>query len=104
VTFEEAAEALAQLDRMFVEPDGSFVWRSNDSHLPWQVDGVLYDRCDRLWYVELKGECPPEELDRLLATFGWPEMALMFQLVREAVFVDEATFRAIAAIMRRQLR
>jgi hypothetical protein len=93
LTFEAAVERLNQLERMFSEPDGSFVWVSPHDSLPWQVDGNLFDRNGRLLFVDLKGTCPPEEFDRLLAAFGWPETPLVFQLVREAIFLDEPEFR-----------
>ena len=60
---------------------------------PWQVDGNLFDRNGRLLFVDLKGDCPAEEFDRLLAAIGWPETRLAFQLVREAVLLEEAEFR-----------
>lgn len=91
-TFEQACDALAQLPRMFVDPDGSFVWVSIGEP-PWQLDGVLYDGAGRLWYVELKGRCPEPEFNRLLAALGWPQTSLRFQLVREAVWLDEPAFR-----------
>jgi hypothetical protein len=92
-TFEEAAAQLEQLPRMYHEPDGSFVWVSSQQDTPWQVDGNLYDRNDRLLFVDLKGTCPPDQFDKLLTAFGWPHTPIMFQLVREAVFLDETTFR-----------
>ena len=93
VTFEQAEASLAALPRMFIEPDGSFVWVADDTPRSWQVDGNLYDRDGRLLYVEVKGSCPAATFDRLLRTLGWPEVPLMFQLVREAVYLDEAGFR-----------
>jgi hypothetical protein len=94
-TFEEATEALGRLPRMFAEPDGSFVWVA--SHEPaWQIDGVLYDGAGRLWYVELKGCCPQDAFDQLLLTLGWPQTPVAFQLVQEAVSLDEAGFRQYA--------
>jgi len=98
LSFEQAAAALAQLPRMFVEPDGSFVWSSSSHDTAWQVDGVLYDRNERLLFVDLKGSCPAEAFDELLRTLGWPETALVFQLTREAVYVDEPTFRQWASL------
>ncbi|MGD9646764.1 MAG: hypothetical protein AB7U73_13705 [Pirellulales bacterium] len=97
VSFEEAAAALAPLPRMFVEPDGSFVWTGEDQAGRWQVDGNLYDRAGRLLYVELAGDCPAAEFDRLLAPLGWPGTAVMFQLKRQGVWLDETAFRAWAA-------
>lgn len=97
-SFEAASEALLALERMFLEPDGSFVWVSAAKERPWQLDGVLYDRAERLLYVDLKGACTPDDFDRLLTALGWPETAVMFQLVREAVFLDEAEFRRYAGL------
>ncbi len=95
-SFEEVCEALAQLPRMFIEPDGSWVWVSASDQPAWQLDGMLFDRDERLLYVEWKGTCPPESFDRLLAALGWPQTAVMLQLVREAVFLSEAEFRRYA--------
>lgn len=83
---------------MYVEPDGSFLWvgENTEKDERWQVDGNLFDRGDELAYVDLKGHCPPAEFDALLRCFGWPETPLMFQLCRQGVYVDEATFRALA--------
>jgi hypothetical protein len=47
--------------------------------------------------VDLKGTCDERRFDELLSTLGWPETQLVFELVREAVFVDEATFREYAS-------
>ena len=98
VSFEEAVESLERLGRPFVEPDGSFIWTSSSKESErWQLDGVLYDRGGRLNHVDLSGSCPAERFDRLLETLGWPDAEMMFQLSREAVFMDEATFRKWAA-------
>jgi hypothetical protein len=97
VSFEEAGAALSQLERLFFEPDGSFVWTSASEDLKWQVDGNLFDRAGRLLFVDLKGTCPDNQFDRLLSTFGWPTTAVMFQLVREAVFLADAEFRRFAS-------
>jgi hypothetical protein len=101
MTFEEAVAALERLDRMFVEPDGSLVWVSSSAGEAttdlWQLDGNLFDRNGRLLFVDLKGSCPETELDRLLAVFGWPGTPVLFELTREAVFLDETQFRRYAA-------
>lgn len=98
ISFEAASEALSALERMFLEPDGSFVWVSAAKDRPWQLDGVLYDRNERLLYVDLKGACTPGDFDRLLAALGWPGTPVMFQLAREALFLDEAEFRRYAGL------
>jgi len=98
VTFEQATEALAQLERLFIEPDGSFVWTGHDADdEPWQADGNLIDRGDALAYAEIKGRCPTEQFDRLLAAFGWPQAPLAFHLPQRGVMVSEAGFRKLAA-------
>jgi hypothetical protein len=101
ITFEEAADRLAQLPRMHVEADGSFVWVSATADGSWQIDGVLYDRGGRLLFADLKGNLSPHGLDELLAALGWPQTPVIFQLVREAVFLDEATFRSYATTRNR---
>lgn len=97
-SFEDAAAALSALPRMYCEPDGSFVWVSEQGEPSWQIDGNLYDRDQRLLFVDLKGNCPAHRFDELLRTLGWPETPLVFQFVREAVFVDEAEFRRVAGL------
>jgi hypothetical protein len=95
-SFESACERLTELERMYCEPDGSFVWTSSHDELAWQVEGNLYDRQQRLLFVNVKGSCPPQRFDELLASFGWPQTQLVFQLTRQAVFLDEAEFRRFA--------
>jgi hypothetical protein len=98
VTFDQALSVLEQLDRMFIEPDGSFVWTSE---VPdgdrWQVDGNLIDRGDCLAYVELKGSCPELQLNQILSALGWPNEPLAFELTRRGVVIDEEEFRRLAA-------
>src|SRR5262245_10364476 len=98
VTFDHAQATLAELPRLFIEPDGSFVWTgtANDGQL-WQVDGNLIDQGERLAYVELKGCCLVEPFEQLLAALGWPQAKLAFELPRRGVVVDEGEFRRLAA-------
>jgi hypothetical protein len=75
VTFEAVFAALEAWPRMFIEPDGSFVWVSEErtpegSLAAWQIDGHLYDRDDRLLYVELQGTCPRSAFEQLLTVCG----------------------------------
>jgi hypothetical protein len=100
LSFEDAGKSLELLERMYFEPDGSFVWTSAGAGSPWQVEGNLFDRAGRLLFADLKGSCPNDQFDRLLSAFGWPGTPLMFQLVHEAVFLAEAEFRRYAAVRR----
>lgn len=95
--FDDALGRLATLERMYVEPDGAFVWTSPAGGPWWQVDGNAFDREGRLLLVDLRGSCPAREFDRLLGACGWPVQPVMLQLVRPAVFLDEETFRRHAA-------
>lgn len=98
VSFEIALANLELLPRMFIEPDGSFVWRgTTDSGQAWQLDGNLIDRGDVLDYVELSGTCPAERLDDMLAAIGWPEASLVYVLPRVGIILSEAEFRRQAA-------
>jgi hypothetical protein len=96
VTFEQAADALGRLPRLDAEPDGYFLVSGDSRGQRWH-DGHLFDFGGRLHRVELHGACPPESLDSLLTCFGWPQMPLAFELVREGVALDEAAFRCWAA-------
>lgn len=97
VGFDEALERLGGLPRLYAEPDGSFVWTSPAEDRRWQLDGNLFERGGRVLLVDLKGSCPADEFDRVLAACGWPAESLMFELVRAGVFLDEETFRRHAA-------
>lgn len=96
VSFEQAAERLAQLDRLFIEPDGSFVWRGDEAGQPWQVDGVVYDRVGGLSHVELKGSCPAAALESILSAIRAPSVALTFEHIGDGTMIDEAAFRRTA--------
>lgn len=93
VGFDAALERLGAIERLYAEPDGSFVWASPREGLAWQVDGNAWERAGRLLLVDLKGSCPEPAFDRLLDACGWPGQPVMMQLVRAAVFLDEPTFR-----------
>ena len=96
VSFEEFETYCSTAARMFFEPDGSFVWRSAVDEGAWQLDGLVADRDGRVRYIDLKGDCPQERLEWLLAPLGWPRQLILFQLAQEAVFLDEASFRRYA--------
>ncbi|MCH8047643.1 MAG: hypothetical protein IID44_28450 [Planctomycetes bacterium] len=96
ISYETAAAALEKLPRLDIEPDGWFVWPSSSDEPRWQLEGTLHDRHDRLLFVHLKGTCPAESFDQFLTALGWPRTPLLFQLVREAVFLSEEEFRRVA--------
>jgi len=93
-TWEEAAAKFERLPGMLFELDGSFVVSGDDVvGRRWHVDGHLFDFAGSLHRVELHGECPPAAFDDLLRSIGWPGQPLVFELVREGLRIDEASFR-----------
>ena len=93
IEFDDALSRLARLPRMYVEPDGAIVWTSPREGRRWQVDGNAFEKDGRVLLADLKGSCPASKFDQLLAGFGWPHQAMLTQLGRPAVFLDEQTFR-----------
>ena len=94
ISFEEAATHLRQLDRMYLEPDGSFVWVVEGDGHRYQLDGSLVDDGARLLHVELKGICDSLMLDDLLrAVVRWPEQAVVFHQLAKGVCLSEEAFR-----------
>ena len=90
VSFEDAAESLSGLARLYFEPDGSFVWVGDEGRggSSWQFDGVLYDRAGRLQYVELKGDGPLAAWQQLRAVLGPPGELIVAHFVHEGLFLD----------------
>ncbi len=100
-SFEEVGDALGSFERLYFEPDGSFVWVSSTGERIWQLDGLLADLHGRVTSLDLKGTCPPSALQRILSVLGVPPATPLFVLTHEAVVLDEATFREYAAAAQR---
>lgn len=93
-SFEEAVEALAAMERLYAEPDGSFVWRPAAGQ---QVDGQLFDRAGRLAYVELHGRCDAGRVDQLFAALNPAQEPLAVQLTRDGVILRFEDWRSCLA-------
>lgn len=93
LSFEEASARLERLPRMFLEPDGSFVWVAPAEDPAWQLDGVLFDREGHLLFVNVRGELTADALSQLIDALTAGQHPVIFQLAREAVFLDEDEFR-----------
>ena len=91
-SFEFAAKRMEKLPRFFFEPDGSFVWVVEQERR-FQLDGSLYDDGQYLVNVELKGSCTLDMLDEFLSCLGWPDEAVLFQLVQRGIYLSETEFR-----------
>ena len=90
ITFSEVVDRLAQLPGMYVEPDGSFAWRPGATEEQAYICGLLCDRDDRLLFIEAQGQADSRMLARLLEACHCDTTAVLFELVREGVFVDYA--------------
>ena len=97
VSFEEVVQQLECLPRMFVEPDGAFVWTGREKAEAWQLDGCVYDLAGRVIYVDVSGVCPEGQFEQLLSALGWPGAKLVIQLRQQALFLSEQDFRRYAA-------
>jgi len=86
ISFEEACDNLGKLQRMYVEPDGSFVWRGTTSEQSWQIDGNLYDRQGRVLYCEMKGACFAEVFRQFLAALLLRGDGVVIQEMRSGNF------------------
>lgn len=58
ITFEQLAERLSNVERIYFEMDGSFVWTGESDLGRWQLDGMVYDAAGSVQYIDLKGWCP----------------------------------------------
>lgn len=101
VSFEDVVSQLEPLPRMFIEWDGSFVWRgevqdsATSKSTAWQLDGMVYDHLGSVRYVELKGNCPREPWHKLLSVLGWPQQELTIHHINEGRFDRLETFTTL---------
>ena len=89
ISLEEALLRLAQLPRMFIEPDGSFLWTGagSDDSAAWQLEGTIYDDGRVVRYIELHGHCPLQQWDDFLAAFSQSRASVVLELLDEGLVV-----------------
>ncbi len=92
-TFEQASARLSALPRLFIEPDGSFVWVSESGADEWQIDGQLTDSAQGLMTMDLKLFGCDADWAAVLRAVDWPHQALLFQCVQLGIYLDEHQFR-----------
>jgi hypothetical protein len=95
VSFDQVLDNLQRLPRLFIEPDGSFIWIGPGGPDEWQFDGQLHDSTGGLMTVELKVSGADPDWDTLLSCLGWPQTTLVFELVREGIYLDERSLRRL---------
>ena len=93
--FDTVYTKLESTEFLFIEPDGSFVWRefAEGGGLVGQIDGVLSERADRLAFVEVKGDSI-KLLETLLADLGFPKRALTVEWVSQGQRLSAEEFLA----------
>jgi hypothetical protein len=90
ISFEQAVAALELLPGMFCEGDGAWIWHPARDR---QIEGVLFDRAERLAYVELKGNCAGQDIDRLAIALNPNRREIVVQLPREGLLLSWDTWR-----------
>ena len=93
IDFDTASHSLSQLPQMFLEPDGSLVWRP-DPETDHQLDGVIYDVGPRVQYVEFKGALAGHQWRTVLDCLRSDAEPLLIQLAQSASFLSESGFLA----------
>ncbi len=93
-SYEDYAQVLMNIPRLYIEPDGSFVWVSalDSEH---QLNGQITDDGQRVMFVELRGTCPFSGVEPVLVGLGWPEQPVRIQLLPNARILDDVEFRAL---------
>lgn len=92
VSFDELFETLQNFERLFIELDGSFVWRGTSDDSPWQIDGIVFEKDDRVWYVELKGYCDHQSFNNLVSCLAGNESSFIVQSITEGTVVSGREF------------
>ncbi len=87
-SFDWLSARLSSLDRLHFEPDGSFVFSGEYLSRRWQLDGMVYDRNNRLQRIEISGTCPLAAWNQLLQLIGGRSQHMVAFLRTEKCLVD----------------
>ena len=94
-SFEEAQRRLSELDSLYMEPDGSFVWSMPGGGE--QVFGMLYDAGGKIQYCDLQGCCSLTPWVALCeAIAGGPREGLVVAVLPEMRLQDLQRFEGNA--------
>ena len=92
VDYETVSNQLVTIPRLFLEPDGSFVWVSS-ADPDHRIDGQTTDDGRQLLYVELRGRCEWNQFANVIEHFGVSVSGLIFQLLPEALLIKASQLR-----------
>jgi hypothetical protein len=92
VGFDALMAALARLPRADTEPDGFFVLSGHADDHDWRLSGQIHELNERIWRVDLRGECPLATMEEILCMLGWPQVPVVFQIVQLGLTLGEVDF------------
>ena len=90
ISWEEALLRLEKLPRMFVEPDGSFLWtgEATAEAAQWRLEGTVYDDGQVVRYIELRGQCPLRQWQEFLGAFDESFSTVVLDLLDQSTVVE----------------
>jgi len=95
--FDDVLACLAESPRTDAEPDGFFVRTGEMDGRSWRLNGQVHELGDRVWQVDLRGECPFAVIEDFLRLLGWPQTPVVFQPARLGLTLSEEGFRRWSA-------
>ena len=90
-SYETVAESLAEIPRLYIEPDGSFVWVSSED-VARKINGQVTDDGSQVMFVEFRGRALQKDIDPILSTLRDPVTDLQVQLLPGGEIIDESAF------------
>ena len=96
-SFEQWMETLHSWPNTYSEGDGSWSWVADeldDRRQPtWRLEGMVYDRGGRVFYVEAQGSCTPAAWWQFIAALPVPpDKRLAICLAKFGVWVEQDDF------------
>ena len=92
--FDTLQARLAELPRMFLELDGSFMWAGSHLTNDWRIDGMIFENARTVRWVEIKGQCPLSAWDQLLMHLGHDMDPLVALWLPEQCFLEVEQVRS----------
>ena len=99
-SFEEIASILGRISGLVFEMDGSFVWVDHCHSPAYQMNGMVYDRNNKLEYVEIKGACSAQQWYTLCQTVCGLSIQLPLQLKNDNVEMEYSVIDQISRVHR----
>jgi hypothetical protein len=91
-TFEEVFQALDSFDGLHIELDGAFAFRNVDQDRPWQIDGLVFEKDNRVWHLQLKGFCDRHSFEKIMSVCHWPKTDFIVQSITTGTVVASDQF------------